>query len=546
MSDDPSAHSHSNHSRNIDGTSNEVGALEQVTNVAKLFSLFMDDPFEQLIYYQMFIFGFSRGAYSARALAGMLDLVGLLPCVNEESLLPAFDTYKSWDEKRGARFKLHLSKEVRVHFVGVWDTVSSIGADVPQFFPLARGSSHVKQFRHALSLDERRTRFSSELWLLEDQYRVAGRDLEEEAFSAAPNVKEVFFPGSHSDVGAVEQGLRVDSSRVAGSPLFSPYLAKARLAVDEPTDPRLKEFLHNALHSGPAMNDYIATAVYLAARQSLIGEKDALAPTADHLSPSYHFESFKAQPKASSALVFLWWSLESVPAAGWKWDPVKGKVQLNIKPHLGRGRLLPPSPAMHWSDQVRFSGQLNESTQLCPPFNPAFASFDFSLPFTLVSAVGHSFSVDPLKLAGTSEVFADMLSSGTGGRKVVLTESKEEIERYLACIEKGVAPVEETTWFSVCKMADKYQSELARGVLLLSWQQVPFSSLLTLVPFYPNPNLVAIGSIWLPNSLKSCYATAILGGRNEFDANLASCAVEQETESFLYNQLAELDRLRFW
>ncbi|GAA5860057.1 hypothetical protein JCM8547_003076 [Rhodosporidiobolus lusitaniae] len=75
--------------------------------------------------------------------------------------------------------------------------------------------------------------------------------------------------------------------------------------------------------------------------------------------------------------------------------------------------------------------------------NPALSSFDFSQPFTLVSADGYSFSVDPLKLAGTSNVFADVLGSGTGKRKVVLVENKQEIELYLACVKDGLAPSDE-------------------------------------------------------------------------------------------------------
>ncbi|GAA5860047.1 hypothetical protein JCM8547_003073 [Rhodosporidiobolus lusitaniae] len=69
--------------------------------------------------------------------------------------------------------------------------------------------------------------------------------------------------------------------------------------------------------------------------------------------------------------------------------------------------------------------------------NIALASFDFSLPFTLVSADGHSFSVDPLKLGGTSTVFAVMFSTGDGERSCTLAEQKQEIELYLKIVETG-------------------------------------------------------------------------------------------------------------
>ncbi|GAA5829262.1 hypothetical protein JCM11251_004986 [Rhodosporidiobolus azoricus] len=107
-------------------------------------------------------------------------------------------------------------------------------------------------------------------------------------------------------------------------------------------------------------------------------------------------------------------------------------------------------------------------TELCPSLSlsPSAASFDFSKPFTLVSADGHSFSADPLKLAGTSSVFADMFSSGGGDRTCTLSEEKKEIEAYVAAVEMGTCPTEEAEWMSLFKMAQKYDSEMVRGVLL--------------------------------------------------------------------------------
>lgn len=73
-------------------------------------------------------FGFSRGAFTARALAGMLQRVGLLPAGNEETIPLAYHLYKGdkgvadglAQETAVHAFKRTFSREVEVHFVGVW------------------------------------------------------------------------------------------------------------------------------------------------------------------------------------------------------------------------------------------------------------------------------------------------------------------------------------------------------------------------------------------------------------------------------------------
>ncbi|GAA5860071.1 hypothetical protein JCM8547_003083 [Rhodosporidiobolus lusitaniae] len=97
-----------------------------------------------------------------------------------------------------------------------------------------------------------------------------------------------------------------------------------------------------------------------------------------------------------------------------------------------------------------------------PRPNPALAVFDLSLLFTLVSSDGLSFTVDPLKLAGTSSVFADMLSSGVGERKVILTETKEDIEGYLNILEMGKLPTSKQAWYALWKMVDKYDNSMLK------------------------------------------------------------------------------------
>ncbi|QRW27126.1 choline transport protein [Rhizoctonia solani] len=113
------------------------------------------------------LFGFSRGAYTARALAGMLHKVGLLPPDNVEQISFAYQMYKRTDlagYTESVGFKKTFSREVKIEFMGVWDTVSSVGLLWPRHLPFTSSNSIVKTFRHAVSLDERRAKFKQNVW----------------------------------------------------------------------------------------------------------------------------------------------------------------------------------------------------------------------------------------------------------------------------------------------------------------------------------------------------------------------------------------------
>ncbi|KAJ8509358.1 hypothetical protein ONZ45_g8477 [Pleurotus djamor] len=101
---------------------------------------------------------------------------------------------ESEEEKLCRSFKRSLCHEnVKVHFVGAWDTVSSIGIFRGQSFPeTVSGMGHVCHFRHALALDERRAKFQPE-------YVNGGLGPIEG--STRGDVKEAWFKGTHSDIG---------------------------------------------------------------------------------------------------------------------------------------------------------------------------------------------------------------------------------------------------------------------------------------------------------------------------------------------------------
>ncbi len=139
---------------------------------------------------QLYLFGFSRGAYTVRALASVLHLFGLLPRDNEQLtpyILRSLQRMDSPGERLARRFKEVFSLECRPHFVGVWDTVSSVGWMMdPLKIRYTANNPDIHIGRHAIAIDERRCFFRQNLW---------GK--------AAPgqNYKQVWFAGVHADIG---------------------------------------------------------------------------------------------------------------------------------------------------------------------------------------------------------------------------------------------------------------------------------------------------------------------------------------------------------
>ena len=111
---------------------------------------------------QICIFGFSRGAYTARCLAGMIHKVGLLPPRNIQQIPFAYEFYKNdtpegWKQSRD--FKSTFCIDVCVYFLGCFDSVASVGF-IPRQLPLSSTPTNkARYFRHAMALDERRAKF---------------------------------------------------------------------------------------------------------------------------------------------------------------------------------------------------------------------------------------------------------------------------------------------------------------------------------------------------------------------------------------------------
>ena len=246
---------------------------------------------------RIYIFGFSRGAYTARVLAAMLYKVGLLSKGNEELVPFAWEMFthkSSLGQEPCAGFRRTFAREVTVHFLGLWDTVSSVGwAWNPSHYQYTANNPGVTTIRHAVSLDERRAYFVQNLW------------------GSGPDVEQVWFPGVHCDVGGGYIESEAGLSKIA-----------------------LKWLLEEAEAHGLKTNP-IAKAAILPAQDS----QEYAAPN--------------ALGKKHESLEGWWWISEFLPKR--IKDPAKNWTPTWIVP-LGRPRTVLAGALMHASIFTRQNG----------------------------------------------------------------------------------------------------------------------------------------------------------------------------------------------
>ena len=166
---------------------------------------------------ELFLFGFSRGAYTVRSLCGLINNCGIVTRPDAALIQQAFNYYKrsgkayAPDGEKASAFRRNHAHPARdIHFAGVWDTVGAMGIpfsflglfeDKDEFYDTKLGHN-VRMARHALAIDEQREDFEPTIW----QAR------------ANMDIRQVWFTGSHSDIGG---GLKPDQdgSSLADIPL---------------------------------------------------------------------------------------------------------------------------------------------------------------------------------------------------------------------------------------------------------------------------------------------------------------------------------------
>jgi uncharacterized protein (DUF2235 family) len=159
---------------------------------------------------RIFLFGFSRGAYTVRAIAGLMHMIGLLAHDQRHLAGFALTAYKRAAEKDDLTIAWQFARltsaiDAPIHFLGVWDTVASVIVPRPdrlylpslQFLPYTKQSDRVRIFRQAFAIDERRAMFRNYNWN-------AGQGFKSSRFakrSVAQDERQVWFAGVHADIG---------------------------------------------------------------------------------------------------------------------------------------------------------------------------------------------------------------------------------------------------------------------------------------------------------------------------------------------------------
>jgi uncharacterized protein (DUF2235 family) len=182
---------------------------------------------------QIFLFGFSRGAYTVRVLAALTYRYGLIRQGNEPLVPYAIRLLTGMHGSKNTTAAFQLSEEFKntfcwaqcpVHFVGVWDTVSSVGwAENPLRVPDTANNPGITTGRHAIAIDERRAFFRTNLWRPDPPQLVSG----------PKDMKQVWFPGVHCDVGGGYPEAESGLSRIALEWMLR-EARKAGLLIDDP------------------------------------------------------------------------------------------------------------------------------------------------------------------------------------------------------------------------------------------------------------------------------------------------------------------------
>jgi uncharacterized protein (DUF2235 family) len=161
---------------------------------------------------EIFLFGFSRGAFTARSLAGLVRNSGVLDRTHIHRYDRAIALYRhrALDPRSAEavehRAKFAIEPFTPIHFIGVWDTVGALGIPHPMFttkyeFHDTELSSAVRHAYHALAIDEHRKPYEATLWTNhpKHRYRYPGDGVAQE--STLQVLEQVWFPGAHSDIG---------------------------------------------------------------------------------------------------------------------------------------------------------------------------------------------------------------------------------------------------------------------------------------------------------------------------------------------------------
>jgi uncharacterized protein (DUF2235 family) len=187
---------------------------------------------------EIYVFGFSRGAYTARSFVGLLSTCGILHRQHARRANEAVDLYKrrrisdlfqdevlrfrsecsphicvseredAWRTENVAQYQPGSTPLLKVKYLGVWDTVGALG--IPRYFVLANAINRIHQFhdvslspiveqaRHAVAIDEHKVDFEPTLW---ENLQELNHGRGANPGSADAPYQQMWFPGGHGSVG---------------------------------------------------------------------------------------------------------------------------------------------------------------------------------------------------------------------------------------------------------------------------------------------------------------------------------------------------------
>jgi uncharacterized protein (DUF2235 family) len=154
---------------------------------------------------RVFFFGYSRGAFAVRSLAGVIDQIGLLraECATERNIRQAYRLYRCTPDSRAVSefTDAHCHPETQIEAVCVWDTVKALGLRAPRLWRLtdSQHAFHNEQLGpsvqhgfHALAYHEKRMAYAPVLWSCPPGW--------------SGHVEQVWFKGVHGDIGGQLRG----------------------------------------------------------------------------------------------------------------------------------------------------------------------------------------------------------------------------------------------------------------------------------------------------------------------------------------------------
>jgi uncharacterized protein (DUF2235 family) len=252
---------------------------------------------------RLFMFGFSRGAYTVKMVASLLRLYGLIRPGNESLVPYALRRMHAIYKEKDAKVAFDLADEFKKtfcgiqcapYFVGLWDCVSSVGwIGNPLKVPYSANNPDIEIGRHAISIDERRAFFRSNLW----------RARETPGPNGPRDLKQVWFAGVHCDVGG-------------GYPEDESGLSKISL----------KWMIEEAVAKGLIVNREHVDLILGVIPDKRFAQPDAGAPM-------------------HQSLTWKWWIPEFLPKPHYNWKTKREGRRMN----LFRARTIPAGAVIHES-----------------------------------------------------------------------------------------------------------------------------------------------------------------------------------------------------